>query len=62
MILAETRDFFRFDLPNKPLAFAGLSLSVYQSDKLNDAFAYMEKRCFRYLRYVLINATKFVFL
>ena len=62
MILAEIGDFSRFDSPDKVLAYAGLSPSTYQSGKLNatGAYAHMEKRGSRYLRYALFNATKFV--
>ena len=62
MILAEVGDFSRFDSPDKLLAYAGLSPSTYQSGKLNaaGAYAHMEKRGSRYLRYALFNATKYV--
>ena len=62
MILAEIGDFSRFDSPDKLLAYAGLSPSTYQSGKLNatGAYAHMEKRGSRYLRYALFNAAKFV--
>jgi transposase len=60
MILAEVGDFSRFDSPDKILAYAGLSPSTYQSGQLNGAYAHMEKRGSRYLRYALINATKYV--
>ncbi len=60
MIIAEIGDFNNFDSPNKILAFAGLSPSTYQSGKLNNCYAHMEKRGSRYLRYALFNATKFV--
>ena len=62
MILAEIGDFSRFDSPDKLLAYAGLSPSTYQSGKLNatGAYAHMEKRGSRYLRYALYNATKYV--
>ena len=62
MILAEVGDFSRFDSPDKLLAYAGLSPSTYQSGKLNatGAYAHMEKRGSRYLRYALYNATKYV--
>ena len=41
---------------------AGLSPSTYQSGKLNatGAYAHMEKRGSRYLRYALFNATRFI--
>ena len=62
MILAEIGDFSRFDSPDKLLAYAGLSPSTYQSGKFNatGAYAHMEKRGSRYLRYALYNATKYV--
>ena len=62
MILAEIGDFSRFDSPDKLLAYAGLSPSTYQSGKLNatGAYAHMEKRGSRYLRYALYNAVKYV--
>ena len=43
MILAEIGDFARFDSPDKILAYAGLSPSTYQSGKLDNAYAHMEK-------------------
>ena len=60
MILAEIGDFSRFSSPDKLLAYAGLSPSTYQSGKLDNAYAHMEKRGSRYLRYALFNATKYV--
>ena len=60
MILAEIGDFSRFDSPDKILAYAGLSPSTYQSGKLDNAYAHMEKRGSRYLCYALYNATKYV--
>ena len=60
MILAEIGDFSRFSSPDKLLAYAGLSPSTYQSGKLDNAHAHMEKRGSRYLRYALFNATKYV--
>ena len=60
MIIAEIGDFSRFDSPNKILAYAGFSPSTYQSGQLNGAYAHMEKRGSRYLRYALYNATKYV--
>ena len=62
MILAEIGDFSRFDSPDKILAYAGLSPSTHQSGKFNatGAYAHMEKRGSRYLRYALFNATKYV--
>ena len=62
MILAEIGDFSRFDSPDKLLAYAGLSPSIYESGKLKatGAYAHMEKRGSRYLRYALFNAAKYV--
>lgn len=60
MILAEIGDFDCFDSPDKVLAFAGLSPSTYQSGQLTGAYAHMEKRGSKYLRYALFNAAKFV--
>lgn len=60
MILAEIGDFARFDSPDRILAYAGLSPSIYQSGQLNNSHAHMEKRGSRYLRYALFNATKYV--
>ena len=60
MILAEIGDFSRFDSPDKILAYAGMSLSTYQSGQLSlsGTYSHMEKRGSRYLRYALYNATK----
>lgn len=60
MIVAEIGDFSAFASPDKILAYAGLSPSTYQSGKLTSTHAKMEKRGSRYLRYALINATKYV--
>lgn len=60
MILAEVGDFSRFSSPDKLLAYAGLSPSTYQSGKMDNCYAHMEKRGSRYLRYALFNAAKFV--
>ena len=60
VILAEIGDFNRFDSPDKILAYAGFSPSTYQSGQLYGAYAHMEKRGSRYLRYALYNATKYV--
>ena len=61
MIIAEIGDFTRFDSPDKILAYAGFSPSTYQSGKLDNAYAHIEKRGSRYLRYALYNATKYVY-
>ena len=60
MILAEVGDFSRFDSADQILAYAGLSPSTYQSGQLKSSYSHMEKRGSRYLRYAIINATKFV--
>ncbi len=60
MILAEIGDFSRFDSPDKILADAGASPSTYQSGKMESSYSHMEKRGSRYLRFALINATKYV--
>ncbi|MEY8388958.1 IS110 family transposase [Oscillospiraceae bacterium 38-13] len=60
MILAEVGDFSRFDSPDKVLAYAGLSPSIYQSGQLNNGYAHMEKRGSRYLRFAIYNAAKYV--
>ena len=60
VIIAEIGDFNNFDNPDKILAFAGLSPSTYQSGKLTNCYAHMEKRGSKYLRYALFNATKLV--
>jgi len=60
MILAEIGDFSNFSSPDKILAYAGCSPSTYQSGKLTNCYAHMEKRGSRYLRYALYNATKYV--
>ena len=62
MILAEVGDFSNFDSPDKILAYAGLSPSTYESGKLKatGAYAHMEKRGSRYLRYAIFNAAKYV--
>jgi len=60
MIIAEIGDFNRFDSPDKILAYAGFAPSTYQSGQLDGAYAHMEKRGSRYLRYALYNAAKYV--
>jgi transposase len=60
MIIAEVGDFKRFNSPDKILAYAGLSPSVYQSGQYEASHSRMEKRGSRYLRYALFNAAKFV--
>ena len=44
MILAEIGDFERFSSPDKILAYAGLSPSIYQSGQLTSTHSHMEKR------------------
>ena len=60
VILAEIGDFSNFSSPDKILAYAGCSPSTYQSGKLTNCYAHMEKRGSRYLRHALYNATKYV--
>ena len=60
IILAEVGDFSRFSNPDKVLAYAGLSPSTYQSGQLESSHSKMEKRGSRYLRYAIIQATKYV--
>ena len=60
MILAEIGDFSKYDSPDKILAYAGMSPSIYQSGQLTNCYSHMEKRGSRYLRYALFNATKYV--
>ncbi len=60
MILAEIGDFNRFSSPDKILAYAGMSPSVYQSGVYESTHAHMEKRGSKYLRYALFNAAKYV--
>jgi transposase len=60
MIIAEIGDFDRFDLPDKILAYAGLSPSTYQSGQMDNCHSRMEKRDSRYLQYALFNATIYV--
>ena len=60
MILAEIGDVSRFDSPDKLLAFSGFSPSTYQSGKMDNAYAHMEKRGSKYLRFALYQAAKYV--
>lgn len=60
MILAEIGDFSKFESPDKILAYAGMSPSIYQSGQLTNCYSHMEKRGSRYLRYALFNAAKYV--
>lgn len=59
-ILAQLGDFFKFETPDKILAFAGMSPSTYQSGQLSNCYAHMEKRGSKYLRFALYNAAKYV--
>lgn len=60
VIVAEIGDFSRFDSPDKVLAFSGFSPSTYQSGRMDNAYAHMEKRGSRYLRFALYQAAKYV--
>ena len=60
MILAEIGDISRFDSPDKLLAFSGVSPSTYQSGKMDNAYAHIEKRGSKYLRFALYQAAKYV--
>ena len=60
MIIAGIGDFNRFYLPDKILAYAGLSSSTYQSRQPDSSCSHMEKRSFRYLCYALFNGTKYI--
>ena len=60
VIVAEVGDFSRFSSPDKLMAYAGISPSTYQSGQYTSNHAKMEKRGSRYLRYALLNATKYV--
>lgn len=60
MILAEVGNFACFDSPDKLLAYAGMSPSIYRSGQLKNCYPHMEKRGSRYLRYALYNAAKYV--
>lgn len=60
MIIAEAGDFDRFQNADQLVAYAGLSPSTYPSGQLVSSYSHMEKRGSRYLRYAIINTTKFV--
>ena len=49
-----------FDSPAKLQAFAGLEPSTYQSGKYTSTHSVMVKRCSKYLRWALLNATRLV--
>ena len=59
-IIAEIGDFSAFSSPDKILAYAGMSPSVYQSGRLDSCHSRMEKRGSRYLRYALFQSARFV--
>lgn len=44
MILAEIGDFSKYDSPDKILAYAGMSPSIYQSGQRSNCYSHMEKR------------------
>lgn len=60
IIPAEIGVFSRFDSPDKILAYTRASPSTYQSGQMESSFSHMEKRGSRYLRYALINTSKYV--
>lgn len=60
IIIAEIGDFSSFSSPDKILAYAGLSPSTYQSGQLDSSYSKMEKRGSRYLRWAILQATKYV--
>ncbi len=60
IILAEIGDFNNFVNADKILAYAGLSPSTYQSGQLDSSYSKMEKRGSRYLRWAILQATKYV--
>ncbi len=61
MIIGEIGDFKNFSSPDKIMAYAGISPTVYQSGHIKaGVYAHMEKRGSKYLRYALFNATRFV--
>lgn len=56
MILGEIGDIHRFPNPNKPLAYACLAPSVYQSGNYQTKKTRIPKRGSKVLRYALVNA------
>ena len=58
IIIAEIGNFDNFDSPDKILAFAGMSPTIYQSGKYVASSAKMEKRGSKALRYALYNAAR----
>ena len=58
IIIAEISNFDNFDSPDKILAFAGMSPTIYQSGKYVASSAKMEKRGSKALRYALYNAAR----
>lgn len=59
-IIAEIGDITRFSSPAKLLAFAGLEPSIYQSGKFNATNTSMVKRGSTYLRWAVMNASRYV--
>ena len=51
---------FFIQFPSLGFSIRWFSPSTYQSGKQNNAYAHIEKRGSRYLRYALYNATKYV--
>lgn len=58
IIIAEIGNFDNFDSPDKILAFAGMSPTIYQSGKYVANSAKMEKRGSKALRYALYNTAR----
>lgn len=58
IIVAEIGDIGRFAHPDKLVAFAGLSPSIYQSGQFLGTHAKMEKRGSRQLRYAIMRAAE----
>lgn len=56
LLLAEIGDFKRFSSPDKLLAYAGLTPSIYQSGQTAPVFGHMVKRGSKFLRYALFTA------
>lgn len=53
VIAGEIGDIDRFETPDKLIAFAGLSPTIYQSGKIKNCHSHMEKKGSKYLRHVL---------
>lgn len=58
--IAEIGDVRKFSSASKLLAFTGFSPSMYQSGKVDNSHAHLEKRGSKYLRHMLYNSTKTV--